>query len=232
VQKQKALFMLAIDQFQSAVAINPNNAEAKRHWGWEIDRLALHEKDASKKAQMHRDSLDLLEAALKIDPFSADTWDNKGRALRALDRDGDALVAFKRCTEICPNHLQAWGALGELHAKAARWPEAERCFRKAISISPKNAISVWKLGKMFQQQAAFGPKGPEQQRLFRLAANTHTEAINLDANNAKFFADCGYCLSRNGDVVQARRMIERGLNIDPDHKDCKKNLTYLNNNKK
>jgi tetratricopeptide (TPR) repeat protein len=230
VQRQKAFFKSAIEQFQTAAAIDPTNAEAKRHWGWDLDRLALYEKDATKKTKMLEDALDLFDSALKIDPHLAEVFDNKGRTLRALGRHDEAKTAFERCVKICPDHIQALCALGELHKQQNEWAQAEKCFQSALNVNPRDAITTSKLGKLYQVHGN-SAKPQQQAALWRAAVDMHKKAIQLDPNSAPFYADCGYCLARLHHYEQARAMNEKGLRIDPDNRECKKNLEFLDRKK-
>src|SRR6185295_3901922 len=49
------------------------------------------------------DAIASLDRAIALDASYADAWINRGNALRAQDRDGDALVAYARAMAIDPD---------------------------------------------------------------------------------------------------------------------------------
>jgi tetratricopeptide (TPR) repeat protein len=223
--KQIAHYRLAIEQFSLASEYDEDNNEALRHWGWELDRLALVGDDAV-QAQTLLQAVAKFDAALKIDPNLAEAYDNKGRSLRSLGRAAEARASFERCVAIDPEHIQALCALGELHKQVSDWDVAESYFRKALKANPKDAITTSKLALLFQKQAE-KTHGAEQRDLFLKAVELHRAAIELDPNCVRFFSDCGYCFSRLRLARDARQMYDRGLAIDPSNAAIKKGLDFL-----
>ena len=82
-----------------------------------------------------------LEARLKANPQDAQGWRMLGWSYYSTERFADAVAAYRRATQIEPNSLEGWSALGEALALSGRGdisPEAEAAFRKALAIDPKD----------------------------------------------------------------------------------------------
>ncbi len=54
------------------------------------------------------EALAAYDRALALDPNDADTWNNKGIALKALKRYEEAVVAYDRALALDPNYVGAW----------------------------------------------------------------------------------------------------------------------------
>ena len=86
--------------------------------------------------------LTLCRKALALDNFNADHWYRLGRALFHSDDPKAALEAARRCLKLRRGHVAASLLLGAIHQLAGRQRQAERCFRKAVSLqgcSPQQA---------------------------------------------------------------------------------------------
>src|SRR4030095_3730050 len=82
---------------------------------------------------------------IELDPQEPEFHNNLGLALAAMDRNDDAIAAFRRTIAAKPEHAIAWNNLGlALHA-ALRLPEAIKAFREAIAQKPDFAQAHWNL---------------------------------------------------------------------------------------
>lgn len=82
----------AIETFDEAIAINPDEKSAWYNKGIAFDRLGEYEK-----------SIEAYNRAITIDPDFADAWNNKGIALSRLGKNDEAIEAFDRVLEINPD---------------------------------------------------------------------------------------------------------------------------------
>jgi tetratricopeptide (TPR) repeat protein len=82
-------------------------------------------------------ALGLLEAALKINPRSADVLSNLGMTLAALNRDADALVTLDQALALAPRNFEALNNRGNVLLKLARPAEALAAFEQASALEPR-----------------------------------------------------------------------------------------------
>jgi len=128
-----------------------NNDEAYQLYLRGQYHLAKRSKDDNYKA------IDYYEQAIKLDPNFALAYAGLSYAYQlgmgnyffsisleeGLKRAKDAAV---RAAEIDPNLAEARTVIGISLSKEFKWPEAEREYRKAIEIDPKNAGSHYQYG--------------------------------------------------------------------------------------
>lgn len=107
----------------------------------------------------YSDAIDLLDAAILIEPDFADAWAEKATALAltafGLGLDDDtvaeayatydlAWVAARRATEIEPNHPLGLAVQGLIRLNQKRWIEARVFLERAISVSnPSDYAFLW-----------------------------------------------------------------------------------------
>ena len=87
----------------------------------------------------HQEALELIGAALKKSPTSADALSNYGLVLQALDRREEALACFDRALAVRPDFLQGLDNRGTALCGLGRFQEALASYDKALGIDPGNA---------------------------------------------------------------------------------------------
>ena len=112
----------AIVHFQRAHEIDPNLPHVLREWGralWYAERLD--------------EALDKLRNALSFDPGDAWAYCYLGNLLLGTG-PREAKSAFERAVALEPRHGFFWGNLGYAHQELGELSEAEKCFRKGLSV--------------------------------------------------------------------------------------------------
>jgi serine/threonine protein kinase/Flp pilus assembly protein TadD len=165
--RQANQYQPALDQYDQAIALNPDNAEA--HWGRCYSLVYMQQVDSGITAcdqalaiqpeypealwlkgyaldqkQQHAESLKLYEQAIALKPDFAQAWSNKGTALLLLERPQDAIDAFDRATQLDPNLAEAWNNRGAALWSLRRFNEAVDSIDRAIEIRPdyQDALSL------------------------------------------------------------------------------------------
>jgi tetratricopeptide (TPR) repeat protein len=125
-------FERADAEFATTLALDPDLAGARENrallqqsWG---NALADRGQPAA--------ALDHYDAALRLQPDSADMHDDRGRALVALGRLDDAIGAFSRAASLAPSNADIQFNLGVVLAKAGRRAEAIDAFRRVLALNP------------------------------------------------------------------------------------------------
>jgi tetratricopeptide (TPR) repeat protein len=78
---------------------------------------------------------ELLDKALAVDPFSADTWFNKGNCLDDLGSFAEAVECYNQAIRMDPGHAETWYNKGISLKKMGRTKEAESCINHAVSLA-------------------------------------------------------------------------------------------------
>ncbi|MEM6926265.1 MAG: sulfotransferase [Myxococcota bacterium] len=91
--------------------------------------------------------LDELMKQLERQPDAVDTWIEMARALHALGRAEDALLAAKKATELGPTNAPAWRLAGVYGAQLGFVRHPVECLQTAAGLEPGNAENWVLLGQ-------------------------------------------------------------------------------------
>jgi tetratricopeptide (TPR) repeat protein len=136
----------AIQCYDRALEIEPNNADIWNNKGHALDDLGNHE-----------EAIQCYDKALELDSNHAIAWNNKGFALAKLGKYNEAIQCYDKTLELDSNHAIAWNnkgfALGYPTAIARAWnnkglalenlgnhEEALQCYDKALELDPNNQL--------------------------------------------------------------------------------------------
>ena len=87
----------------------------------------------------HERSAEMATRALELDPRQVEVLCNRGAALRALCRFGEALADYSRALELAPRSADALNGRGVALAALNRHAEAIDCYDRALGIEPSFA---------------------------------------------------------------------------------------------
>jgi tetratricopeptide (TPR) repeat protein len=132
---------------------------------------------------------------------------------RQAAKDGRFAVAYTNVQralldDSLPRHEQmlAYRLLGSLHLNAGRYAKARRAFRAAIQRQPNDAQNYYLLG-LAHENDSYGSLDKAAKRL--------REAVQLDENNATFWAALARVSIRVGRRKLAKRAILRAAKLAP-----------------
>lgn len=111
----------------------PGNAEPK---------TIINEGVRLSEGGKYEEAISYYEFALKISPYIAEGWNNKGNALNMIGRYSEALECLDNALKINPQYASAWINKGISLANLGNGQEALKCFDKAIGIS-QNLAQAW-----------------------------------------------------------------------------------------
>jgi superkiller protein 3 len=114
----------AIEYFQRAIRLEPNNADAYYNLG-----------NAFADAKRNEDAAAAYRKALELSPAFAEAHDNLGTLLFTLGQLNEAAQHFQEAIRLQPEHLATYDNLGMTLAQQGRFDEAIQVYRKALELA-------------------------------------------------------------------------------------------------
>ena len=79
------------------------------------------------------------DEALKINPNICSVWIAKGKALLADNKCNQSLKCFEKAIQLNPDKFgDAWNGMGMALSELKNFVEANKCFKRALSIDDEN----------------------------------------------------------------------------------------------
>ena len=165
-------------------------------------------------------SLELIDHALKLRPDFAAAHANRGVALLALGRAGEATASFRRSVELDPGQVHGWYALGNALGAESDWAGAEAAFRRALAVDPGSYQARNNLAQVLERQGRLD----EAIAAYREALAQAPEAPIMQYN-------LGVALQLSGQVEEALAHYRRAVQLQPNyvaaHSNILQALNYL-----
>ena len=121
----------AIELYDRAIALNPQNPAALINQGASLNELKRHE-----------EALIALDKAIALNPGAEQAWSNKGTALNALKRYEEALTHYDKALKLHPGYVEALLNKGVTYAELKRYEEALAHYNKALALHPGD-VEAW-----------------------------------------------------------------------------------------
>lgn len=118
---------------------------------------------------LHEEALRNFDRALRLAPREAGLHNNRGTALRELQRPAEALAAFERALALKPGYARAHNNRGNALRDLGRHPEALAAYQAAVEHQPEHALAWLNLGRALQHQAAHEEAASSFERAWQLA---------------------------------------------------------------
>ncbi len=185
----------AIDEYNKALEINPNDSHTWLYNGRALDNLGRYD-----------EALAAYNKALEINPNFLLAWTNKGNVLLSLGRYEDAITAYNKALDIDPNDAVNWNEKGVSLSYLGRYDEALAAYNKALEITPENAITWNNKGN-----ALYGLK------IYEEALTAYTKASEINPNIAIYWQNKGYSLFNLKRYEEALNAYNTALQIEPNN---------------
>jgi tetratricopeptide (TPR) repeat protein len=225
----------AIAQYEAALWINPNYAEAHNNLGVVLETIpgrlldAISQYEAALRiepddADTHcnlgnalfkipghlPDAIAEYRAALRIEPDDADAYLNLGNALLNIPgRVSGAIFEYQMALRIKPDDAETHNDLGKaLSQFPGRLLDAIAEFRAALQIKPNYAEAHYNLGRTLAQVPGRSPQ----------AISEYEAALRINPEYAKAHNNLGAALAKiPGRLPEAISHYEAALRVNPDY---------------
>ncbi len=235
----KGQYRRAIEDFNAALAIKPEYAEAiinranvygaigqyeqaLRDFNYAL-RLKPHFADNYYNRgilylKMNRLDLaiDDFTMAIRIEPDMADAFNNRGVALRLKMQYEKAFADFNQALRINQNHTQAYYNRGVIYNIHKQYDLAIEDFIKALKITPDYAAAYFNMGLAFSAQGKFAE-----------AINSYENTLRIQPNNIDALKNQGIILKKMKRLAEANDQFKRILQVKPNDKEALHNIKAI-----
>ncbi len=147
------------------------------------------------------------------EPKSSWAWYGLGVGYGKLNRNNDAIMAFRQYLRIAPGDVGAWYNLGTIYDKLNRSNDAIKSYQQALRIDPENAKKWFNLGIPYYRLN----RNNDAIEAYRQALRINPKLIDAWYNLGIVY----YRVNRNNDAINA---FQQALRIDPKYDDAWYNL--------
>ncbi|MEW6455196.1 MAG: tetratricopeptide repeat protein [Acidobacteriota bacterium] len=160
--------------------------------------------------------------ALKEDPNEPIYYYNLGISYRKMNKNDEAIEAFKKMIEIQPQSFSGLKNLGELYGLKKDFEEASKYFKKAVEISPNDPEAYYNLGACLMNNADY--KG---------ALEAFKKSIEVQSDYGASYYQLGLLYVNQSMMEEAIKAFEKFIQLSPDDPNvptAKQMLEYLKKN--
>ena len=192
---QQGKYEEAIADYNEAIRINPESAEAYYNRGTTKDLLGRHE-----------EALEDYNEAIRINPESAEAYYNRGTTKDVLGRHEEALEDYNEATRVNPQFAQAYYNRGNAKDALGRHEEALEDYDEAIRINSQYA-------------QAYCNRGTVKLTLDQHdeAIEDYNEAIRINPQFAKAYYNRGIAKGMLGWYEEAIADFNETIRINPQY---------------
>jgi tetratricopeptide (TPR) repeat protein len=191
----------ALANYDRALALRPNHAEALRNRG-----AALH------KLKRFDEALASYDRAIAVQPNCAEALYNRGITLHELQRFDEALASYDHALALQPDHAGAHNNRGNTLHKLKRFDEALASYDRALALQPHHAGTFSNRGNTLRELKRFDE-----------ALASYGHALTLQPDHAEAFYNRGIALHELQRFDEALASYDRALAVRPDHAEALNN---------
>jgi tetratricopeptide (TPR) repeat protein len=146
--------------------------------------------------------------------------DLSGTVLLRLGAHGAALTAFEKATSFSPPSVTAesdlYCNLGLVHRHLNNYPDALRCYQKALAIQSSSFLTHYNLANMYRDLQRYAD-----------AIQHYGLAINIKPDFSDAHVNLGLVLEKEGNIPAAINHFREALRIEPHADEIEEHLQKL-----
>ena len=152
----------------------------------------------------YQQAIDCYNKAIELDPEDADTYNNKGIALKSLGEYQQAIDCYDKAIKLKPDDLKAYYNKGDALRELGDHQQAIDCYDKAIELTPDYAD-------------AYNNKGIALHNLgeYQQAIDCYDRALELRPDDANVYNNKGYTLYKLSKYEQSIDWYNKAIELDP-----------------
>ncbi len=191
--RRQQKYELALDDYNQAIELNPNHANAYNNRG-----------NLYQDLQKYELALDDFNKAIEINPNFAILYYNRGNLYINQQKYDLALSDYDKAIEINPNYAEAYVNRGVLYDDQRKYELALADYSKAIDINPNLAEAYVNRGLLYKDLQKYD-----------LALSDYSKAIDINPNLAEAYVNRGvlYRLQEKYDLALSD--YSKAIDINP-----------------
>ena len=187
----------AAAEFQKAIELDPENADAHRNLGYVYVEQGKFEEGVA-----------AYEKAIEIAPDYGEAYGDMAGALVFLDRVPEAVTAGEKAVELAPDYANAHYNLALAYGKQGELEKAITEYEEAIRLAPDDPKALNNLGAVYYMQGKVDD-----------AIDTWLKVLDIDPDYAKAHKNLGIAYRDLGRIDEAIAEYETYLQLLPDAPD-------------
>lgn len=195
-------------EFQGALALDPNNAEALLNMG------AIHQAQGRSDLAQH-----FAERALQADPNSIGALAQLAEAQRELGRLDEAIRLFLEALAIDDSQPFLYMGLGDVLQRAGRFEDAERAFKSTLELEPDSFKARYNLGVTYSNMGRIEEAMARYEEALEVEPR-HPEAVLVHNN-------MGALLLSQGEADRALERFEKAVESSLGHIESRYNAAII-----
>ncbi len=158
-------------------------------------------------------AVNLIQSALVGTPQNPIYLSNIGNALKALDRQDEALASYRKAIRIKPDFADAHYNMATIFQTQGKMTEALRSYKNALRFKPNFANAHTNIGTILQADNRLSE-----------AIERYQTSLELHPGNAETLNNLGMAFHKIGNLAQAMVCFEDALKIHPDFTNAHYNM--------
>ena len=133
------------------------------------------------------------------EPEDPDAWNDLGHAYEMLDRDNDAIKAYRQAIRVDPKYADGWYNLGDVYHRLKRYNDALEAYRQVVRIAPEAAWTWYHLGCAYHHLKRYND-----------AIKALRQAMKIDPEDFRIRHELALVYGHSGNKREQRR-------LEPEH---------------
>jgi protein O-GlcNAc transferase len=191
---QQKNYLLAIQHFEKAVSLGPNNPIVYFNLG-----------NALRSKGNYGDAITSYQKAVQLDPNMADAYTNLGLVYQQRGDLQTAIACYQKAIQLDPNMTDAYNNLGLIYQQKGDFQTAITCYQKAIQLSPDMAEAYNNLGLLFFEEGRIDE-----------AVVCYHNALQINTEYADAYYNLGMVLYVRGNREEAMFAYDMAIRYNPE----------------